>query len=241
MTSSEPAEHHSLLVTDFDGTMTRHDFYILAARSLLPRDMPDYWAQYRAGQLTHFEALRAIFASIRADLATVREVVDRMELDPHLSRALSELKRSGWDVVVTSAGCDWYIRILLDKAGVTLPVWSNPGRFEQGRGLLMELPLGSPYFSPSLGVDKAAVVREGIASGRRVAFAGDGFPDVAAARLVAPELRFARGDLANVLSTEGLAFHRFERWSEIALVLCDSLQVGQTPHPTAPAEPEKRR
>ena len=52
MTSSEPAEHHSLLVTDFDGTMTRQDFYVLAARSLLPPDMPDYWAQYRAGQLT---------------------------------------------------------------------------------------------------------------------------------------------------------------------------------------------
>ena len=43
MTSSKPAEHHSLLVTDFDGTMTRHDFYMLAARSLLPPDMPDYW------------------------------------------------------------------------------------------------------------------------------------------------------------------------------------------------------
>ncbi|MBV8130349.1 MAG: hypothetical protein JO114_22090, partial [Planctomycetaceae bacterium] len=47
MISSKPAEHHSLLVTDFDGTMTRHDFYMLAARSLLPPDMPDYWAQYR--------------------------------------------------------------------------------------------------------------------------------------------------------------------------------------------------
>ncbi len=73
MNSSEPAETRSLLVTDFDGTMTRVDFYMLAARSLLPPDMPDYWAQYRAGQLTHFEALRAIFASIRANLATVRE------------------------------------------------------------------------------------------------------------------------------------------------------------------------
>jgi len=124
---------------------------------------------------------------------------------------------------VTSAGCHWYIRILLDEAGVALPVWSNPGRFEKGRGLLMELPRGSRYFSPSLGVDKAAVVREGIASGRRVAFAGDGFPDADAARLVADEHRFARGDLAHALSKEGLAFHRFDRWSEIAPVLCDPL------------------
>ncbi len=235
--SAVPAEHHSLLVTDFDGTMTRQDFYMLAASSLLPPDLPDYWAQYRAGRLTHFEALQAIFASIRADRATVRAVVDRMELDPDLPRAISQLRRSGWDVVVTSAGCDWYIRILLDEAGVALPVWSNPGRFEEGRGLLMELPRGSPYFSPGLGVDKAAVVREGIAGGRRVAFAGDGFPDADAARLVSSELRFARGDLAHVLIEEGLAFHRFERWSEIALVLCDPLIIGQDPIQSAPRKP----
>ncbi len=240
MISSPAKPSHSLLVTDFDGTMTRHDFYLLAARSLLPPDMPDYWSEYRAGRLTHFEALQSIFASIRADLATVRAVVDRMELDADLPQAISRLERSGWDVVVTSAGCDWYIRILLDEVGVKLPVWSNPGRFESGRGLLMELPRGSRYFSPTLGVDKAAVVRDGIASGRRVAFAGDGFPDAEAARLVPAELRFARGDLANVLGKEGLSFHRFERWSEIAPVLCDSRIVSRHPLPSMPAEPRKR-
>src|SRR4029077_7957696 len=131
----------------------------------------DYWAEYRAGRMTHFQALRAIFASIRADLATVGAVVDRMELDPGLSRSLGRLRAAGWDVVVTSAGCAWYIKILLDRAGVGLPVWSNPGRFVEGRGLLMELPPEGPYFSRNLGVDKAAVVRQGLAAGKRVAFA----------------------------------------------------------------------
>ena len=37
------APPRALLVTDFDGTMTRHDFYKLAAQSLLPPEMPDYW------------------------------------------------------------------------------------------------------------------------------------------------------------------------------------------------------
>src|SRR5271166_4763796 len=241
LNSPMTAVARSLLVTDFDGTMTRHDFYRLATQSLLPPDLPDYWGQFRAGKLTHFEALQAIFASIRVDRAAVLAVVERMELDPDLPAALDRLKQAGWDVVVTSAGCDWYIQILLAKAGVTLPVWSNPGRFEEGRGLLMELPKSSPFFSPSLGVDKAAVVREGISSGRRVAFAGDGFPDADAARLVSSELRFARGDLAHVLTKEGLAFHRFERWAEIALVLCDPLTIRQNPHQTAPTEPRERR
>src|SRR3954453_23024790 len=143
-----------------------------------------------------------------------------MKLEPDLPRSLERLRAAGWDVVVTSAGCAWYIEILLDEAGVDLPVWSNPGRFEDGRGLLMELPPEGPFFSRNLGVDKAAVVRQAIAAGRRVAFAGDGFPDIDAARLVSDDLRFAHGDLARALEAEGLRFRPYGAWSEIADCLC---------------------
>ncbi len=230
----------SLLVTDFDGTMTRHDFYRLAAQYLLPPNLPDYWGQYRAGELTHFEALQAIFASIRADRATVLAVVDQMELEPDLPAALDRLKQAGWDVVVTSAGCDWYIQILLAKTGVDLPVWANPGHFEEGCGLLMQLPSSSPYFSPSLGIDKAGIVREATRSGCRVAFAGDGFPDIDAARLVPAQLRFARDDLATALSQEGLAFQPFDRWSEIAAILADRFPTASGATPATDAMSENR-
>jgi 2-hydroxy-3-keto-5-methylthiopentenyl-1-phosphate phosphatase len=59
-------------------------------------------------------------------------------------------------------------------------------------------------------------VRHHLDAGRAVAFAGDGFPDAEAARLVADDMRFARGDLAGLLRQEGLPFHPFEWWSEIA-------------------------
>jgi 2,3-diketo-5-methylthio-1-phosphopentane phosphatase len=208
-----------VLVSDFDGTMTHHDFYKLAIESLLPPDVPDYWAEYRTGALTHFEALRKYFASIRRSEKDVLAVVDRMELDPVLPSAVAVLGRAGWEVVVTSAGCDWYIRRLLAAAGVSVEVHANPGRFEPGRGLLMEMPTDSPYLSQTLGVDKARVVRHYLDAGRTVAFAGDGFPDAESARLVPGELRFARGDLADVLGRENLEFHPFETWSDIARVV----------------------
>lgn len=213
------AERGGVLVSDFDGTMTRHDFYKLAIESLLPPDTPDYWADYRAGTVTHFEALRRYFAAIRTDEATVMAVVRRMDLDPALPAAVADLRAAGWSVVVTSAGCDWYIRRLLAAAGVEVEVHSNPGRFEAGKGLLMERPAGSPYLSEMLGVDKTAVVRGLIDAGRTVAFAGDGFPDADPARLVPGDLRFARGDLADVLRAEHLPFHPFDTWSDIARVL----------------------
>lgn len=211
--------HTAVLVSDFDGTMTRHDFYKLAIESLLPASTPDYWAAYRAGTITHFEALRRYFAAIRASEDDVQAVTKKMELDRGLPTAVNTLHAAGWKVVVSSAGCDWYIRRLLSEAGVEVEVHSNPGQFVAGQGLLMEMPIGSPFLSRSLGVDKEAVVRHYLASGRTVAFAGDGFPDVAPARLVPEDLRFAHGDLAAVLRGEGLSFQTFDLWSDISRVL----------------------
>jgi 2,3-diketo-5-methylthio-1-phosphopentane phosphatase len=211
--------HSNILVTDFDGTMTRHDFYRLAIELLVPKGTPNYWGEYRAGRITHFEALRYYYEAIPASEAEVLAVVDRMELDPRLPAAVRELSSAGWRVVVASAGCAWYIDRLLADAGVEIEVHSNPGRFETGKGLLMEMPEGSPFLSPTLGVDKAGVVRHHLSEGRTVAFAGDGFADADAARLVPDDLRFARADLAKVLQEERLPFHPFEKWSDIARVL----------------------
>jgi 2-hydroxy-3-keto-5-methylthiopentenyl-1-phosphate phosphatase len=208
-----------VLVSDFDGTMTRHDFYKLAIESLLPPDTPDYWAEYRAGAITHFEALRRYFAAIRSGRKEVLAVVRRMGLDPDLPAVVDALRKAGWEVVVTSAGCDWYIRRLLHAAGVDVEVHANPGRFAPGRGLLMEMPAGSPDLSPTLGIDKARVVRRFLAAGRTVAFAGDGFPDAEPALLVSGKLRFARGDLADLFDREGQEYQPFDTWSDIARTL----------------------
>ena len=80
----------------------------------------------------------------------------------------------------------------------------------------MEMPLGSPFLSPTLGVDKARIVRHHLQAGRTVAFAGDGFPDEEAALLTPGCLRFAYGELADVLKQKGETFQPFDTWSQIA-------------------------
>jgi 2-hydroxy-3-keto-5-methylthiopentenyl-1-phosphate phosphatase len=208
-----------LLVSDFDGTMTRHDFYRLAIEQWIPRDCPDYWSEYRAGRMTHFQALSGYFKSIQASRDQVEQLMNQMELDPQLSPAISQLTEAGWKVIVASAGCSWYIDRLLESAGVALEVHANPGSFSPETGLEMRMPTASPYLSLELGIDKALIVRHGLLQYDQVAFAGDGFPDAEAARLVPQELRFARGDLAQLLTAEELAFHPFERWAEVADIL----------------------
>jgi 2-hydroxy-3-keto-5-methylthiopentenyl-1-phosphate phosphatase len=111
---------------------------------------------------------------------------------------------------------DLFDRYLLNKAEVSVVVHANPGVFDPERGLQMSLPEHSPFFSPTTGVNKLEVVREALNRSDRAAFAGDGRPDLKAALMVPPQLRFARGWLADTLSERGERFQRFERWSQIA-------------------------
>jgi 2,3-diketo-5-methylthio-1-phosphopentane phosphatase len=208
-----------ILVSDFDGTMTRLDFYDLVRKQWPVPPDNDPWEQYVAGRLTPFEALAAIFARIRTDEATLLALVDRMELDPTLPEAVRTLRDHGWTITVASAGCEWYLLRLLQRAGLSLEVHANPGEFSPTEGLRMHLPVGSRFFSRSTGIDKVAVVRDAQRRSTDVAFAGDGRPDLEPALLVPPERRFARGWLADALRLRSEAFHHFEDWAELARTL----------------------
>jgi len=209
----------AVLVSDFDGTMTANDFYKLAAERLLPPDALTPWAEYRAGRSTHFEALRDIFARLRAPEAELLALVNDMAPDPLLAERVDSLDVAGWAVIVASAGCAWYIeRILLGlRLSSRVEVHANPGEYDPRTGLRMSPPpADSPFFCRETGVDKAAIVRFHLARGAAVAFAGDGFADEPAALAAPARLRFARADLAQALTTRGEDFRPFARWADVA-------------------------
>jgi 2-hydroxy-3-keto-5-methylthiopentenyl-1-phosphate phosphatase len=208
----------SILVSDFDGTMTRFDFYDLVCKAF-PDIAGGFWQQYERGEITHFEALRLIFAGIRAPEARLLEIIEAMQLDPQCLKAVRQLDAQGWELIVASAGCDWYIKRLLAAQGVSVTVHANPGAFFPDQGLLMRLPEPSPFFSPELGVNKVAVVREALKHSDRVAFAGDGRPDLAPALLVPAKRRFAKSWLAKKLHEIGEDFQPFDHWHEVPAML----------------------
>ncbi len=179
------------------------------------------WEEFRAGSISHFTALKEIYALSAPGETALLGLTDEMGLEPELAHWVGRLREANWDVIVVSAGCQWYIDRLLRGAGVSLKVHANPGRVVEGR-LLLEWPEHSPFQSDDTGIDKPGVVRDSLKRVAIVAFAGDGIPDLPAALLVPAELRFARNDLATALRQRGEAFHPFERWSEIARHLLES-------------------
>jgi 2-hydroxy-3-keto-5-methylthiopentenyl-1-phosphate phosphatase len=203
--------------------LTRYDFFDLVRKRWPVPAQDDPWEKYVSGRITHFQALAEIFARIRTNKAELLELANSMELDASFAPSARELQYRGWELVIASAGCDWYIQFLLKKAHVSASVHANPGEFDPEHGLQMSLPEGSRFFSPTTGVNKLEIVRDALSRSDRVSFAGDGRPDLEPALLVKPELRFARGWLAEALIERGEKFHSFARWSQIA----DQLQNAQ--------------
>src|SRR6516164_8139318 len=168
-----------ILVSDYDSTITDKDFYSLLAERYIPADTPDYFAQYREGRITHFEAMAAYFAFAPTQEQQLEELLAASQADPDLGASAALLQRAGWELLVVSAGSSWYVERVLRRAGVAATVYSNPGHLEDGRGLVLEKPdTSSPYHSASMGVDKSAVVRQALHFAESVAFAGDGPPDL---------------------------------------------------------------
>lgn len=216
------------LVSDFDGTITKNDFFLLAIQQLAPPDLPDYWSAYLKKEITHFEALAGIFSHLVGDEEKILAVARQCILDPKLRESVDKLEKGGWHIIVASAGCRWYIERLLIEADVDLELHANPGRYVPGAGLEMRFPTDSPFVSKNYGIDKPAIVRSALGRFDRVAFAGDGFPDAVAAKLVPADLRFARGNLAEALDKEGLPYRPFEVWSDIAKMLLEMPEVETT-------------
>ncbi len=210
----------AVLISDFDGTMTTNEFYLLTAERLLSEDALAPWDDYRNGKITHFKALQIIFGRIRATEAELDALVKDMQPDPGLGDGIQALRKSGWEVVVASAGCDWYIRRIMKSIGVDIQVYSNPGEFVAADGSLrMSMPPESPFTCDETGVDKAALVRFYREQGARVAFAGDGYPDLPAALEVAPTLRFARNALVEALDEKKESYRVFTAWTDIVEAL----------------------
>lgn len=215
----------NVLVTDFDGTMTAVDFFDVILEVVPTDTMPDYWGECVAGRLTHVEALHGIFQHAPRDLLVLEKLLPKTQLDSRTSESVRQLRQRDWDVVVVSAGSQWYIDRILAPIAKDVRIIANPGNYTPEAGLSMTWPPRDvPWYSQHFGIDKAAIIRELQSRGtKRIAFAGDGRPDVAAARIVTANNLFARSWLADVLTDEGLGFRRFEKWSDITdALLADS-------------------
>ncbi len=208
-----------ILITDFDGTFARRDFFDLILERHDPPAGHAAWRGFLDGELTLTAGLAGVFGALRTDEAGADALVDALDPAPGTAAAVQRLQDAGWEVVIASAGCRWYIEKLLVRMGLKVAVHAAPGAFAPQTGLVMMPDPADPYHHPQTGIDKARVVRDALERDPVVAYAGDSTTDRAGALMVPPERRFITGWLGRRFAEEGVPHVAVKAWPEIAVRL----------------------
>lgn len=201
-----------IFVSDFDGTMTDRDFYLIVMDKYR-RDWPKLNAQWHNDQITTFEFLAAVFASIGMEEEQIIKDIVSIDFDDAVLPLVNRVKETGGDFAVLSAGADYYIKKVLSHHGVEdVTVFSNKGVYEN-KSIKMTADEQSPFYSRLYGIDKGAVIRELKKEYKKVYFAGDSSPDVPAA--LGADVSFARRELARLLAKENKDFVPYTSFATI--------------------------
>ena len=201
---------------DFDGTIAPSDVGARFARHFAAdggaafRSLETRW---RSGELGHRELTEAECAVLRVDADQANAFVRDFGIDPYFAPFVRDAEGRGDAVMVVSEGFDFYIRAMLEKAGVAaLPLAANRLRFEGGRAI-PEFPFAGESCG-RCGNCKAQHVHAWAARGYRTVMVGDGYSDRCGARAAGTVL--ARGNLRAWCASEGIAAQPFESFADVA-------------------------
>ncbi|OHD57370.1 MAG: hypothetical protein A2Y33_07760 [Spirochaetes bacterium GWF1_51_8] len=203
-------------VSDFDNTITLKDFYTLIIEKYSPPGAADIYERFHRGEVSVLDLLGFVFNNIHKDRFTIMQDILSLPLDSYAADFIRWFVNEVGPFYIVSAGCSYYIEILLEKYGLLglVTLVANPGYYHDGNIYILPNP-NDDIYSPSTGVDKGKVV-EGI---NRQAdftfFAGDSEPDYPAA--IAADFAFARenNSLAELMRRNGKKFSPYSSFRSI--------------------------
>jgi len=206
------------LQLDFDGTITEEDVSFLLLDTFAHGDWRKYLAAYTARKMTVGAFSKKAFGLVTADEKTLTDFV-LSSPGSKTRRGFWELidycKRKGVIVVIVSNGCEFYIKAVLDKKGITG----------------VEVHAAQSVFSPAgmqvryIGPDgkeiddgfKEAYTDELCRQAYRVLYIGDGGSDIYSARK--SKHVCATGQLLKLCQSEGLNWYPFEDFLDVVKVM----------------------
>lgn len=205
-----------VLVSDFDGTITKRDFFHIVIDELLSGDDILPWNEYLDKKISHFEALARIFAKIRLNNSEFEKFVLKIPIEECFIDTISYCHEHKIPFYIVSAGAAYYINLILNYLGVQdkVTLIGNHSIYVHGEGLKMLKPDdSSPFYSENYGVSKKSVVETLKNDYDQVIYAGDGLPDFKAAQIA--DTVFARGVLLDKCRQNHIKTQRFDTYCDI--------------------------
>jgi 2,3-diketo-5-methylthio-1-phosphopentane phosphatase len=203
-------------VSDFDGTISKDDFFnMVINRFLKPEDLRP-WQDYLDKKITHIEALGKIFSKVRINQKEMDTFIESIEIDDNFERVCRLCKSLCIPIYICSAGMDYYITKRIGKylKEYDIALIANSGEYGAENGFKMSAPPEDDvFYNSNTGISKEAVVGHLKAQGCFTIYAGDGIPDIKAAKI--SDAVFAKSVLLDLCKKAGIKTHKFDSFEDI--------------------------
>lgn len=199
-------------VSDFDGTISKRDFYLIMMDKYFPegRKLMPKW---KAGEIKDIDFLNKVFTSINQDEEQIINDIYSIEIDEYVPDFIKKVQQNGGDFYILSAGTDYYIYHLLKKYGVDhVKVFSNEGHYHE-KNVHMNIDENHQHYSERYGIDKSKVIQDLKKEYETVFFIGDSEPDSHPAEYA--DITFAKNGLQDLLRKKDIAFVPVEEFREV--------------------------
>lgn len=199
-------------VSDFDGTISKQDFYWLVIEKYFPKghDLYDKW---KKGELLDIDFLSQIFSSIHQDEDKIIADILSIPIDEHVPMFIKKVQENNGDFYILSAGTDYYIYHILKKYGIeNVKVFSNEGYFYE-KNVFMNIDENHHHYSKRYGIDKSKVIQELKEQYTNVYFSGDSEPDSHPAAYA--DITFAKDTLQDILKEKNVPYVPVETFAQI--------------------------
>lgn len=206
-----------VFISDFDGTITKRDFYLHMMDKYLKEEGHKYYEKWRNNEIKDIEFLGCIFRNINQDEKRIYEDILEIEIDSNLKELIDFIHNNSGDFVILSAGSTYYIEILLKHSNIdNVTVYSNKAIYKD-KGIYFDIDPTYEFYSERYGLDKKKVVEHLKSKYKKLYYAGDSEPDYDASLLC--DLRFATGRLIPLYKKNDIDFYKFNNFNEIKNIL----------------------
>lgn len=206
-----------VLISDFDGTITKKDFFYMAIDKFLSKNALKPWDDYLNKRITHIEALTGIFSQIHISQDEMDKFISTIDVDKYFYDTLNICKKYEIPIYLCSAGTKYYIE---KRIGETLKEYnifllSNAGTYSQKDGLRLIAPeKTNPFYHPDTGISKELLVKSLKSQGYFTIYAGDGIPDFSSAKIA--DVVFAKDVLLEMCEKKGIKTEKFDSFKDIS-------------------------
>jgi len=205
-----------VLISDFDGTISKTDFFYFAIDNLLTDSDLKPWSEYEQGKLSHVDALSGIFSKIRLPVDEFHKFILELPIEESFVDTVNYCYSNKIGFYILSAGADYYIKVILEYLGLTDKVHliCNKSVYSYETGLnIINTPQNNPFYCSDYGVSKRLAVETIKKDYNKCIFAGDGNPDIEGAKLA--DVVFARGVLVKLCKKYNIDVQKFDSYSDI--------------------------